>query len=174
MKPICCGDRDDADELFAAADGLIEINAVNPLWFRAPAAPYVAAMVESRPVDLSLVFRVFSELRANHAQVVVEGVGGWRVPITREFAVSDLARELALPIVVVAANRLGALNHTLLTVEAIVATGLQCAGVILNQYLPGPNAPDIASTTNRAALEELLQVPILAEVSHGGRAELRQ
>jgi dethiobiotin synthetase len=124
-------------------------------------------MIESRPVDLSQLLEAFSDLRSKHREIVVEGVGGWRVPITREFAVSDLAKEMGLPVVVVVANRLGALNHSRLTVESIAAAGLDCAGVILNEIQPEQNPPDIASTTNRAALEELLQVPILASVSHG-------
>jgi dethiobiotin synthetase len=90
-------------------------------------------MVESRPIDLSLFTGRIRRLRQRHEHIVVEGVGGWRVPITRDFAVSDLAAEMGLPVVVVVANRLGALNHTLLTVESIQAGGLLCAGIVLNQ-----------------------------------------
>ena len=68
--------------------------------------------------------------------VVVEGVGGWRVPLTVSFDSADLAAEFALPVVIVVANRLGALNHTLLTLESIRARQLPCAGLILN-HLPG-------------------------------------
>lgn len=169
MKPICCGDRDDAEILHAAADGAAPLNDVNPVWLRVPAAPYTAAMIENRPIDLALIRESFQRLSGSHRSLIVEGVGGWRVPITRDYFVSDLAAELALPIAVVAANRLGAINHTLLTVEAIRARGLTCAGVILNQATPAGERPTVAETTNRAVLEDMLPVPILFEIAHGQR-----
>jgi dethiobiotin synthetase len=163
MKPICCGERQDAELLAAACGGAVDINAINPVWLRTPAAPYVAGMVETREIDLALVRKTYERLRARHTEIVVEGVGGWRVPITREIAVSDLAAEMGLPVVVVAANRLGALNHTLLTVESIRSRGLECAGVILNHVQPPSAEPDIAVMTNGAALRELLGVRVLVE-----------
>jgi dethiobiotin synthetase len=83
------------------------------------------------------------------------------VPMGEGFGIAEFAKELALPIVVVVGNRLGAINHTLLTVEAILAARLECLGVILNY----PQAErDLAATTNRLILEELCSVPILGEV----------
>ena len=169
MKPICCGGREDAEALHAASDRAIALNDVNPVWLRPPAAPYTAAMIENRPTDLALIRETFARLRGAHESLIVEGVGGWLVPITRDYFVSDLAAEFALPVAVVVANRLGALNHTLLTVQAIRARGLKCAGLILNHTLPPTEAPDIATTTNRAMLEDLLDVPILFEITHGQR-----
>jgi dethiobiotin synthetase len=99
--------------------------------------------------------------------VIVEGVGGWLVPILQKYSVADLAAEMGLPVVVVAANRLGAINHTLLTVDSIRARGLTCAGVILNNMTADQDA---ATTTNRAVLEHLLEVPILYEVEMGQAA----
>jgi dethiobiotin synthetase len=167
MKPICCGDRADAEILHAAAEGAASLDDVNPVWLRAPAAPYTAAMVENRAIDLALIREKFARLQDTHRSLIFEGVGGWRVPITRDFFVSDLAAECGLPVAVVVANRLGALNHTLLTVEAIRARGLECAGVILNHPAPVSETPAIAETTNRAVLEDLLDVPILFEIAHG-------
>jgi dethiobiotin synthetase len=168
MKPICCGARRDAELLHAASDGAIALNDVNPVWLRTPAAPYTAAMIENRPIDVALVKSTFANLRSVHDSIIVEGVGGWLVPITREYFVSDLAAEIGLPIVVVAANKLGALNHTLLTVEAIRARGLTCAGIILNHVEPplGANLR-IVTTTNRSVLESLVDLPILLEVAYG-------
>ena len=168
FKPFCCGERTDAEILHAASDGVIPLNDVNPVWLRPPAAPYTAALVENRPLDLSLVHDTYTRLAQTHARLLVEGAGGWRVPITHEYAISDLAREMALPVLVIAANRLGALNHTLLTVESILASGLECAGVILNDHLPVGDP--VASETNRAVLESLLPVPLLASVAHGQSA----
>ena len=170
MKPICCGGREDAELLHAACDAAIPLNDVNPVWLRPPAAPYTAAIIENRPIDLALIRDTFTRLRAAHASLIVEGVGGWRVPIARDYFLGDLAAECGLPIAVVVANRLGAINHTLLTVESIRARGLVCAGIILNHTTAPGEIPDIAETTNRSVLEDLLDVPILSEIAHGQSA----
>ena len=166
LKPICCGDRDDAETLRAAADDELELNDVNPVWFRVPAAPYTASMVENRLPDLDQIRERYARIRAERKSVIVEGVGGWLVPILQDYSVADMAAEMGLPVLVVAANRLGALNHTLLTVQAIQARGLECAGVILNDPA---GEPDPATSTNRAILEHLLKVPLLYEVGRGQR-----
>ncbi|MCE9611462.1 MAG: dethiobiotin synthase [Chthoniobacter sp.] len=169
MKPICCGGREDAEALHAACGRAIALNDVNPVWLRPPAAPYTAAMIKNRPIDLALIWETFARLRGAHESLIVEGVGGWLVPITRDYFVADLAVEFAMPVAVVVANRLGALNHTLLTVQAIRARGLKCAGLVLNHTLPPTVSPDIATTTNRAMLEDLVDVPVLFEITHGQR-----
>jgi dethiobiotin synthetase len=171
LKPICCGDRSDAEALHDAADRELSLDDVNPVWFRFPAAPYTASIVENRLPDLDQIRDRFTRLRAARRSIIVEGVGGWLVPILRNYSIADLAADLALPVVVVASNRLGALNHTLLTVQAIQSRGLKCAGVILNnnQEIPGPD-PDPATSTNRSILEHLLEVPILHEIERGQTA----
>lgn len=166
MKPICCGDRDDAELLHAAAAGAISLNDVNPVWLRTPAAPYTAAMVENRAIDLALIRETFTRLRAAHRAIIVEGVGGWLVPITRDYLVRDLAIDFGLPVAVVFANRLGAINHTLLTVESIRASGLTCAGLIQNHPSSGE---DVATTTNRGVIEELTGAPVLFDIALGER-----
>ncbi len=166
LKPICCGGREDAELLQAAADGAIPLNEINPVWLRTPAAPFTASLIENRPIDLDLIRESFARTRREHDSVIVEGVGGWLVPITREYAVADLAAEFGLPVGIVVANRLGALNHALLTVAGVRARGLDCAGLILNHP---STEEDIATTTNRGVLEELAGVPILFDVAHGQR-----
>jgi dethiobiotin synthetase len=166
LKPICCGDREDATLLHAAADGAIELNDINPVWLRAPAAPYTASLIENRAIDLTLVREAFERARSKHESVIVEGAGGWLVPIARDYYVADLAVEMKLPVAIVVANRLGALNHALLTVEAVRARGLECAGLILNH--PSQDE-DIATTTNRGVLEEFAGVPILFDIAYGQR-----
>ena len=166
FKPICCGGREDAEALVEASAGAVILNEVNPVWLRPPVAPFTAAMIEGRMVDVALVRETFTRLREKHAVVVVEGCGGWLVPVARDFSMGDLAAEFALPVVVVAANRLGVINHTLLTVAAIRAHGLACMGVLLNQALqPAPD--DAAVLTNGAVLEELLDVPLFEELAFG-------
>jgi dethiobiotin synthetase len=166
LKPICCGGREDADELHAAAEGAISLNEINPVWLRTPAAPYTASLIENRPVDLALIRESFARARSAHESVIVEGAGGWLVPIMRDYTVADLAVEFALPVAIVVANKLGALNHALLTIAAIRARGLECAGLILNH----PSlVEDIATTTNRGVLEDMAGVPILFDIAYGQR-----
>ena len=81
MKPFCCGDREDALALHAACDGAVPLDIINPIWYATPASPYTAAKVENRPADLELVRRNFRQLRAQHRSLIVEGVGGWMVPV---------------------------------------------------------------------------------------------
>ncbi len=166
MKPICCGEREDSEILHAASGGAATLNSINPVWLRPPVAPYTASIIEERIIDLPLIRETFSRLSSTHDSVIVEGAGGWLVPITRDYAMADLAADLALPVIVVAANRLGTLNHTRLTVAAIQASGLRCAGVILNHPHP-PTPDDPAIITNRSILEDLLPVSILTEIEHG-------
>jgi dethiobiotin synthetase len=160
MKPICCGERSDAEALQAAAENELPIDDVNPVWFRFPGAPYTASIVENRLPDIDQILERFKRIRAGRRSLIVEGIGGWLVPIRRDYCVADLAADLGLPVVVVAANKLGMLNHTLLTVQAIKARGLKCAGVILNNLV---SEPDTVASTNRSVLEHLLEVPILFE-----------
>jgi dethiobiotin synthetase len=166
LKPICCGDREDATLLQAAAEGAIELNDINPVWLRTPAAPYTASLIENRAIDLALIREAFERARAQHENVIVEGAGGWLVPIARDYSIADLAAEMGLPVAIVVANRLGALNHALLTVQAVRARGLECAGIILNHP---SEEEDIATTTNRGVLEEFAGVPILFDIAYGQR-----
>src|SRR5438309_1338245 len=90
MKPICCGDRGDAEQLHEASGRSLDLDDVNPVWFRAPTAPYTASMIENRQIDLDQVRERFRKLRAAHRSLIVEGVGGWLVPIQRDYFVADL------------------------------------------------------------------------------------
>jgi dethiobiotin synthetase len=134
MKPICCGDRHDAELLLAASSEGLTIDDVNPMWLRTPAAPFTAAMVEERSIDIELIVKKFLELDHRFECVVVEGVGGWLVPIRADYFVGNLAAALKLPVIVVAQNRLGCLNHTLPTIRSVEARGLMCIGLVLNNF----------------------------------------
>jgi dethiobiotin synthetase len=121
-------------------------------------------LLENRSVSPEELIDGYQRLAAAHAEVVVEGVGGWEVPIAANYRVSDFARELNLPVILVAANRLGALNHILLTVDAIRARGLVCAGLILNQL---GDELDTAMITNKGVIEDLTGAPLLDHLIHG-------
>jgi len=163
FKPVSCGDREDAT-LLAEASGGLPVDEINPLHFNAGLAPHVAALLENKtiaPADLIASYRAFAE---KYEPVLVEGAGGWEVPITETYFISDLAKDLALPVILVAANKLGALNHILLTLSAIKAKGLTCAGIILNQLEDEMDTPMI---TNKGILESLTDVPLLDHIIHG-------
>lgn len=160
MKPICCGDRDDATRLLAAGCDGLRLEEINPIWLRTAAAPLVASRAEGYDLRPDVMLEAFRLLQKRIPTVFVEGVGGWLVPITADYKVSDLARGLGLPVLLVVQNRLGCLNHTLLTLDGIRAAGLRCAAVIFNDFGGGR---DIATATNREILEELCGVPVLGE-----------
>jgi dethiobiotin synthetase len=173
-KPICCGDRDDAVQLQAASSPGLTINEVNPVWLRTPAAPLTAAQAEGRKIDLPALRKGFVRLGARFDFVAVEGVGGWMVPITPGYFSNDLAVDLRLPVIIVAKNRLGCLNHILLTVRAIETAGLKCAGVVLNDFA---KKSDFPMTTNAEILRSCLTLPVFAAFdpdTAGITARLRQ
>lgn len=168
LKPICCGDRADAELLREASGNTQELNEVNPIWLRPPTAPYAASIIEDRVLDLDLIRDTFTRLRKSRRSLIVEGVGGWLVPISKNYFVADMAADFGLPVAVVVRNRLGALNHALLTVRAIQSRGLECAGVIWNN-VDIPDPADLAAATNKSILEDLLDVPILFDIAPGQR-----
>lgn len=162
FKPICCGDRRDAKELLAAGINGLTLDEVNPIWLKTPLAPLPAAQIEDVKIDIDLLLDALRSLRSRVELVIVEGVGGWLVPIRADYFVSDLAAEMKLPVLVVAMNRLGCLNHTLLTVRSVIERGLACAGVVLNEL---PGVDDIATATNIDVLRELVGVPVLPDLT---------
>lgn len=153
MKPICCGDREDARRLLAASAEGISIEELNPVWLQSPVAPSVAAQIEQVEIDLGKIQNCFRNLSERFDTVIVEGVGGWLVPMTADLFVGDFAKQLDLPVAIVAENRLGCLNHILLTLESVQRRGLVCAGVILKSA-NGPT--DLAQSTNETELRRLL------------------
>lgn len=166
FKPVAAGDRADAHALLAACEGAeITLDEINPLYLKAPAAPLVASMLENKTINAKQLREAFHRLTERFDTVLVEGAGGWEVPFTPESTMADFAQSLGLPVIVVANNKLGAINHTLLTVRSIRERGMTCAGIVLNYVA---DERDTASITNRAMIEKfLVDVPVLGEVMHG-------
>jgi dethiobiotin synthetase len=161
MKPICCGDRRDAELLLAAGSDDLTIDDVNPVWLKTPAAPIVGSLMERVDIDIHHILAAFHSLQNRVEHVIVEGTGGWMVPIHRNYFVSDLAAAMKLPVLAVASNRLGCLNHAMLTVQSILRHELQCVGLVLNSV---QTSGDIATLTNAHILKRVLAVPLLAEL----------
>src|SRR6202048_591394 len=111
MKPICTGDNDDVRQLLEACTYCQPEHLTNPVWYRTPVAPYTASIIEDRLIDLDSIRTAFDQLTRKHSRVLVEGAGGIAVPISARYDFRDLARDLGLNAVVVAANRLGGLNY---------------------------------------------------------------
>ena len=163
FKPVSCGDREDAT-LLAAASGNLPVDEINPLHFNSALAPHVAALLENTKIDPAELVSSYQKISEKYGTVLVEGAGGWEVPITENYFISDLAKDLGLPVILVAANRLGAINHILLSVAAIKAKGLTCAGIVLNQLEDEMDTPMI---TNKGILESLTDIPLLDHIIHG-------
>jgi dethiobiotin synthetase len=151
----------DALALRAAADHLVALDDVCPLRFALPAAPTVAALAEGRAVEVWAIRRAHQRLAARHECVITEGAGGLLVPLAEGQCMADLARELELPLLVVARAALGTINHTLLTLEAAVARGLAVAGVVIS-HAGGALAP--AEAANLNALRRALGDALLGEI----------
>jgi dethiobiotin synthetase len=136
LKPFATGDRGDAEGLMKAAAAGVSVEEVNPFFWETAAAPYFASLHEGKFVEID--FKKLAEdidaLLKAYDCGLVEGAGGWRVPITEEIDIARWAKTLGLPVIVVARNALGTVNHTLLSVERILSDGLSVRAVILNDY----------------------------------------
>jgi dethiobiotin synthetase len=157
MKPFCTGDTSDVDLIAAASGNDTPHHLLNPVWLRPPLAPYAAAMLENRPIDITAVQKAYHELAARYELVLVEGAGGLLVPILRDYNFRNLALDLGLATILIAPNRLGVLNQVLLSAESITRAGLRLALVILNEL---DTETDLATQTNPSILEDLLDVPL--------------
>jgi dethiobiotin synthetase len=167
LKPISTGDREDALLLRAASGDALPLDEINPIHFREPAAPLLAARDENRSIDFIALNDGIRAMQKRFSHLAVEGIGGWRVPLAPGYDVRDWARDLGFPIVVVARGTLGTLNHTLLTVESIAAAGLTCAGIVVNagpEKTEPPNRVlpdlDLARGRNVALLRDLVGLPV--------------
>lgn len=140
MKPVAAGAtrdghslvNEDAELLRRQATVALPRELVCPCIYEAPTAPHIAARLEGRTIDLEQIVAAYGEIRPRADVVLVEGIGGWALPLTADAMLADLVRRLELPVVLVVGLRLGALNHALLSARAIVADGLELAGWIGN------------------------------------------
>jgi dethiobiotin synthetase len=163
LKPISTGGREDATLLRAASREALQLDEINPIHFREPAAPLLAARAENRSIDFIKLNHEIEAIRARFSHLAVEGIGGWRVPLSPGYDVRNWGRDLGFPVVVVARGTLGTLNHTLLTVDSIREAGLTCAGVVVNAGRVEGSSPDLdlARSRNVDLLRDLTGLPLL-------------
>lgn len=168
MKPVASGARvtpdglrnDDALRIQAACSFQIAYEQINPYAFEPPVAPHLAAAQTEQLIDCALIRARYGQLAAQADIVLVEGVGGWRVPLSTTESVSDMAVQLGLPVILVVGMRLGCINHALLTVESILSSGVELVGWIANAVDPQMLAQDDNSNT----LVERISAPLLGSV----------
>lgn len=168
MKPVAAGatmidgalHNEDADMLIAAGNVHLPSSITTPYMLREPAAPHIAAALEGVTIEAVPIIAAFAEIQAASDAVVVEGVGGFRVPFNDTFDSADLAAQLNLPVILVVGMRLGCISHALLTVEAIIARGLVLAGWIANSADPDMRFEQ----ENIDALAQRIPAPLLGRV----------
>jgi dethiobiotin synthetase len=157
MKPVESGvagqGHADAELLRRVAGASDPMTDISPYRFGPPLAPLVAARRRRTRISLATIVHRFHRLARGHDMVIVEGVGGLMVPLTQTRTTLDLAQALGLPLLLVIGNRLGAINHTLLTVEAVQARGLRFIGGVINQ---ASRERDAAVRTNPHILQNLV------------------
>ncbi len=136
MKPVASGSawkdgqlrNADAEQIMNCCSRTISYQQVNPYAFEQPIAPHIAARNEQVNVELEVLAASYNSLADGADKVIVEGVGGWRVPLADGIQTEDLVRRLDLAVVLVVGLRLGCINHALLTAESLVAAKLPFAG----------------------------------------------
>ncbi len=169
MKPIASGCKqtghglrnDDALQLINQSNVGFPYDKVNPYAFEPAIAPHIAADKVGTTIDLSVISENFKQIKKQADAVVVEGAGGWLVPINYKQTMADIAVEINLPIIVVVAIKLGCINHALLTIKAIEMSGLTIQGWIANQAQSNSHSDEIIYT-----LQQMIKAPCLGVIPH--------
>ncbi len=166
-KPVESGCADaapqDATALLAAAQSGQSPDEVCPYRLRAPLAPSEAARLEGVTIDFAALIEHIRQISTHFDVLLVEGAGGILVPLTAEKTFLDLAAALSAPTLVVAGNKLGCINHTLLTVRALSTAGVEVAGVVLNDML-AQTTPDMPG--NMAVIDSMTPEPVFGVWPH--------
>lgn len=168
MKPVASGCEDtpaglrnaDALSLQAASTAACPYETINPYAFRPPIAPHLAAQDAGVEIDLERIAAAYAELSAASDTILVEGVGGWRVPLGGGRFLVDLVRRLEIPVILVVGLRLGCINHAILSAATIAGDKVQLAGWVANQVDP-------TYTETRRTIETLstiIPAPLLASL----------
>ena len=169
MKPVETGCREIDGELIPEDARLLKeashcgepIAAICPYRLREPLAPSIAAERAGVKIDVDHLLNVYQEISTRHDITLVEGAGGLMVPLLPSYTYADFGRVLNLPVIVVAANKLGAINHLLLTLEHASCKGLSVLGYVLNRI---SNERSLAAETNREVLSGLTGFQCLGEL----------
>jgi len=155
MKPISCGSREDAKFLMACAGIKEPLDLVNPIFLKHPLSPNVAAKIEKNKIDLKKIIKTLDIFKKKYDTLVIEGCGGLLVPVTDTFFVIDLIPLMKAKTVLVSRAGLGAINHSLLSLEALRKRRIEPVGVIFNRLnggdlsIPEKTNPEVISRIGR-------------------------
>lgn len=157
MKPVATGSRDDIHRLLKSAR-LDDIMLANPIFLPLEASPLAASRLLKKEIDVDDIRHAFNRLMDEHEYIIVEGIGGLMVPITRDYMVVDMIKDLNLPVLIVCRGALGTINHTLLTIHACLNNSIKVNGFIANMVKDDNEglAIDI--------IEELSNIPLLGKI----------
>lgn len=177
MKPIASGchhceagfKNSDAEQILAISSLDVPYDWVNPYAFAPPIAPHLAAAKIGQTIELANIIEKYQQLSAQADAVVIEGVGGWRVPINATQSLKDLVLTMDAQVILVVGLRLGCINHALLTAETIRSDGCTLAGWIAN-----PIVPDFDGQASIDTLRERLKTPLLAKMPYLVSQNIRQ
>lgn len=169
MKPIATGGRattgglisDDAVLLKKHSGCAEPLKKINPYCFKFPLAPYSCGILEKKRINVGRILKAYNEMKNKYDIMIIEGIGGVKVPVKKDYFVEDLVKDMKCPVIIVARLGLGTLNHTILTVESLKKRGIKIAGIILNSKR---KAKTIAEKTNPAILKKIY--PGINVISH--------
>jgi len=169
MKPVatgCYGSEQrlvslDASFLMEAAENEFP-PLTSPQRFRNPLSPNVAAMLEKKEVDIPGILKSYRQLQEKYDFLIVEGIGGLMVPLKKDYYVANLIRDMGLPMIIVAYSGLGAINHTLLTIDAAIIRNMEVRGIIFNRA--SVTNYSLAELTNPKVIHDLSGIPILGSL----------
>jgi dethiobiotin synthetase len=178
MKPVAAGTtqlplpsaewvNEDVQSLRRVSSVEVAKELTCPYLFNEPIAPHIAAANEGREIKSEVILKAYEQIQSQAQAVVVEGVGGFRVPLSAGFDTADLAVKLQLPVVLVVGMRLGCINHALLSAEAIRARGLELIGWVANSAVPemARLRENIDAINNRIDAPMLASVPFMPKPS---------
>ncbi|MBU0952291.1 MAG: adenosylmethionine--8-amino-7-oxononanoate transaminase [Elusimicrobia bacterium] len=169
MKPVQSGGTD-AQTLIKAAGVNDPLDLVCPYSFKTPVAPELASKLEKHTISIEKIEKSFQILNQKHDFMVVEGAGGFYVPLNDDYLISDLVADLGLPVVIVSRLGLGTINHTLLTIEACKQKGIEILGIIFNQT--ENKSLSITEKTNPQTISKLSGIPILGIIKYSKNVKL--
>jgi dethiobiotin synthetase len=159
--------NDDVEALAAASTISAPADEVNPYCFEPAVAPHIAASKAGVRIDLGRLREAYSALARRADCVIIEGAGGFLVPLGADFNTADLAADLALPVILVVGMRLGCINHALLTADAIRGTGLPIAGWVANHIDPHMDC----ATENVDTIDSRMGAPLLARIPYSAKID---
>ncbi len=145
------------------------LSVLSPFCLKRPASPHFAAELEAKEIPFAQIDSTLGQLSQRYDMLLVEGIGGWLVPLTNEITIADYAERLGLPVIVVSANVLGTLNHTLLTLNAVRQRNVDLAGVIFTH--PSPDIELDLAENNIETVRRMGQAEILGSVPFVENAE---